>query len=241
MRATLWTRFSEVTNSMFGLGVRLTEVTKKFVGRSRGALQSVSHTFEPGTITFVTGHSGAGKTTLLRLIMNQFPPTYGQVVVGDVNLATLKGGQLPRFRQQLGVVFQEHHLLSARTVLDNVMLPLRISGRSRALMESRALNALAIMGLDDKGDVFPEQLSTGEQQRVGIARALVNRPRLLLADEPTGNLDPEMSKSVMRLFREFREIGTTVIVASHDLALIEAFGAPFIELREGELVGHMKS
>ena len=117
------------------------------------------------------------------------------------------------------------------------MLPLRVSGRSKALMESRALNALAIMGLDGKGQVFPEQLSTGEQQRVGIARALVNRPRLLLADEPTGNLDPAMSKSVMRLFREFREIGTTVVVASHDLALIKAFGAPFIELREGELVG----
>ena len=221
---------------MFGLGVKFTEVTKQFVGASRGALQGVSHSFAPGSITFVTGHSGAGKTTLLRLIMNQFAPTYGQVMVGDVNLASLKPRDLPRFRQQLGVVFQEHRLLAERTVLENVMLPLRVASRSRALMESRALNALSIMGLEYKEDLLPEQLSSGEQQRVGIARALVNRPRLLLADEPTGNLDPEMSKSVMRLFTEFQQIGATVIVVSHDLALIREFGSPFIELREGELV-----
>lgn len=221
---------------MFGLGVTLTEVTKQFVGASRGALEGLSHSFAPGSITFVTGHSGAGKTTLLRLIMNQFAPTYGQVMVGDVNLASLKARDLPRFRQQLGVVFQEHRLLAERTVLENVMLPLRVAGRSRALMEDRALNALSFMDLENKQDLLPEQLSSGEQQRVGIARALVNRPRLLLADEPTGNLDPEMSKSVMRLFNQFQQIGATVIVVSHDLALIREFGAPFIELREGELV-----
>lgn len=221
---------------MFGLGVRLNEVTKRFVSGQPGALREISHYFEPGSMTFVTGHSGAGKTTLLRLIMNQFAPTYGQVMVGDVNLASLKPMEMPKYRQQLGVVFQEHRLLAERNVLENVMLPLRVAGRSRQLTESRALNALAIMGLATKEALFPEQLSTGEQQRVGIARALVNRPRLLLADEPTGNLDPEMSKSVMRLFAEFQQIGATIIVASHDLALIEDFGAPIIELREGELV-----
>ena len=221
---------------MFGLGVRLTEVTKRFVSGQPGALREVSYRFEPGSMTFVTGHSGAGKTTLLRLIMNQFAPTYGQVMVGDINLASLKPRHLPKYRQQLGIVFQEHRLLAERSVLENVMLPLRVTGRSRQLTESRALNALSIMGLGNKEALFPEQLSTGEQQRVGIARALVNRPRLLLADEPTGNLDPEMSKSVMRLFGEFQQIGATVIVASHDIALIHEFGAPIIEFREGELV-----
>ncbi len=224
-----------MSTGVFGLEVRLNEVTKRFASGGRGALEGVSHGFAPGSITFVTGHSGAGKTTLLRLIMNQCAPTSGHVTVGDVNLASLKGNKLPHFRQQIGVVFQEHRLLSERSVLDNVMLPLRVAGHSRSFMEERALNALSFMGLGHKEDLLPEQLSTGEQQRVGIARALVNRPRLLLADEPTGNLDPDMSRSVMRLFDEFHQIGATVIVASHDLALIQEFGAPFIELREGAI------
>ena len=200
------------------------------------ALKDVSVFFEEGSMTFLTGHSGAGKTTLLRLLLCLDRPTQGQILVNNVNISQIGARQLPYYRQNLGAVFQDHNLLAERTVFDNVALPLRVSGMAEREVGRRVRAVLTRVGLLQRESMLPTQLSIGEQQRVGIARAVVIRPKILLADEPTGNLDPELSRDIMALFHRFNQVGATVIVASHDRSLIESLNKPVVEIDHGVLM-----
>lgn len=200
------------------------------------ALQDVTFSLNRGEMAFLTGHSGAGKSTLLKLMMLMERASEGTVSVGGQNLSNIPKRQIPYFRRHVGVVFQNHRLLFDRTVFDNVALPLEISGMSQRDIGKRVRAALDKVGLLSKEKLSPIQLSGGEQQRVGIARAVVNKPPLLLADEPTGNLDPELSSEIMKLFMQFNQVGVTVLIASHDLALIHPLHYRVIELAEGRIV-----
>ena len=199
------------------------------------ALRNLSITIPEGSMAFLSGHSGAGKSTFLKLLLRLENTTSGSILVNGVNIARLAPRHLPRYRQHLGVVFQEHHLLAHRNVFENVALPLRVAGLRDRETGRRVRAALSSVGLLAKEHLLPRYLSVGERQRVGIARAVVNRPKVLLADEPTGNLDPALSASVMALFRQFHNVGTTVIVASHDLELIGAMGVRIVELAKGRV------
>lgn len=200
------------------------------------ALQNVSFNLNRGEMAFLTGHSGAGKSTLLKLIMLMERASDGQVSVGGQNLNNIKRRQIPYFRRHVGVVFQNHRLLFDRSVFDNVALPLEISGMSQRDIGKRVRASLDKVGLLSKEKLSPIQLSGGEQQRVGIARAVVNKPPLLLADEPTGNLDPALSAEIMKLFMQFNQVGVTILIASHDLALIHPLHYRVIELSQGSII-----
>ena len=200
------------------------------------ALSEVSFNIAGDELVFLTGHSGAGKSTLLKLIMLMERPSRGQIVVNGHNLNNMRGAQIPRLRRQVGVVFQNHQLLFDRSVYDNVALPLLISGYSARDIGRRVRAALDKVGLLNREKAMPVTLSGGEQQRVGIARAVVNKPRLLLADEPTGNLDPALSAEIMNLFEQFNRVGVTVLIASHDLALISRMQHRIVTLRQGRLI-----
>jgi len=214
------------------------EVTKRF-DNGQEALCGVSVEFAEGSMSFLTGHSGAGKSTFLKLLLCLDQPSRGQILVNGVNLTQMRGVRLAHYRQHLGAVFQDHHLLGHRSVFANVSLPLRIGGMREKDIARRTRAALSRVGLLEKERLFPRYLSTGEQQRVGIARAVVHRPALLLADEPTGNLDPGLSRDIMRLFTRFnQQIGTTVIVATHDLELISGLACPVVELVNGRVREH---
>ena len=200
------------------------------------ALIDMSFSLEPGDMTFLTGHSGAGKSTLLKLVTIIERPTSGSVIVGGQNLNRCKGNQIAMYRRNVGMVFQNHQLLFDRTVFDNVALPLTISGYGAQEMGRRVRAALGKVGLSGKENLNPMALSGGEQQRVGIARAVVNKPSLLLADEPTGNLDPELSAEIMDLFQQFSQVGVTVLIATHDLSLIARYKHRMLKLKEGRLI-----
>lgn len=215
--------------------IELQHITKRF-DNGHEALADVSVEFAEGSMTFLTGHSGAGKSTFLKLLLRADVPTRGRVLVNGVDIAQIPLSRLPRYRQNFGVVFQDHHLLAQRTVFDNVAIPLRVLGMREREIARRVRAALTRVELLGKESLFPGHLSTGEQQRVGIARAVVARPKILLADEPTGNLDPELSIHVMDLFARFNQVGTTVIVASHDVALIESMGLRMLNLQQGRVV-----
>ena len=214
--------------------IQLDNVTKRFPG-GQEALAGLTLTVEKGEMVFVTGHSGAGKSTLLRLIALIDRPTSGQVIVDKQNTQRVKRRKIPAYRRQIGMVFQDHRLLNDRPVFDNVALPLIIAGVSHRDAGRRVRAALDQVGLLHKEKQNPRTLSAGEQQRVGIARAIVTRPKLLIADEPTGNLDPDLSLEVMRIFRRFNEVGVTLLIASHDIALIDRLGCRRIELEDGKL------
>jgi len=200
------------------------------------ALSEVSFNIQQDELVFLTGHSGAGKSTLLKLIMLMERPSRGQVLVNGQNLKKLRASHIPQLRRQIGVVFQNHQLLFDRSVFDNVALPLLIAGNTRRETGRRVRAALDKVGLLAREKDMPITLSGGEQQRVGIARAVVNKPRLLLADEPTGNLDPALSAEIMQLFEQFNQVGVTVLIASHDLALISRLQHRIITLRGGRLI-----
>jgi cell division transport system ATP-binding protein len=214
--------------------IQLEEVTKRFPG-GQEALCGLSLSVEKGEMVFVTGHSGAGKSTLLKLIALIQRPTGGQVIVDGQNTRRVKRRKIPAYRRQIGMVFQDHKLLYDRSVFDNVALPLVIAGMSYKEAGRRVRPALEHVDLLHKEKHNPATLSAGEQQRVGIARAVVSRPKLLIADEPTGNLDPDLSLEVMRMFRRFNEVGVTLLIASHDIALIDKLGCRRIELDGGKL------
>lgn len=214
--------------------IQLEEVTKRYPG-GQEALSGLSLAIEKGEMVFVTGHSGAGKSTLLRLIALIERPTGGQVIVDGQNTSRVTRRKIPAYRRQIGMVFQDHKLLYDRTVFDNVALPLIIAGMSYREAGRRVRPALEHVDLLKKEKQNPATLSAGEQQRVGIARAVVSRPKLLIADEPTGNLDPDLSLEVMRMFRRFNEVGVTLLIASHDIALIDKLGCRRIELDGGKL------
>ena len=214
--------------------IQLEEVTRRFPG-GQEALSGLTLSIDTGEMVFVTGHSGAGKSTLLKLIALIDRPTSGQVVVDGQNTRRVKRRRIPAYRRQIGMVFQDHKLLYDRPVFDNVALPLVIAGAGQRETGRRVRAALEQVGLLHKEKKNPQTLSAGEQQRVGIARAIVTRPKLLIADEPTGNLDPDLSLEVMRIFRRFNEVGVTLLIASHDIALIDRLGCRRIELEDGRL------
>lgn len=215
--------------------LRFDAVHKRYPG-GQAALDDVSFSVEAGELLFVTGHSGAGKSTLLKLLHLAERPDGGAVLLADRNLATVRGRDVARHRRRVGVVFQDHRLLPHWTVADNVALPLRIAGVAEAEIGKRVRTVLERVGLADRLAARPPQLSTGEQQRVGIARAVVAQPALLVADEPTGNLDPALAAEVMALFLSLPADGTTVLVASHDLALIKRSRRRTLVLDRGRLL-----
>ena len=215
--------------------IKFEKVSKSYSG-GKLALSNVSLELAEGEVTFLTGHSGAGKSSFLKLIMLDHLASSGCVSVNGVDLASIKERNLPYYRRGLGVVFQDHHLLTDRTVFENVAMPLSLIGLSDKLIARRVRAALTIVGLEGESNSRPFELSAGERQRVGIARAVVMRPRILLADEPTGNLDPDLSLRAMELFSQFTEIGSIVVVASHDLLLVNQIEARVIELKEGQVV-----
>ena len=203
----------------------------------RYALENLSFTLNAGSFTFLTGHSGAGKSSLLRLVARLERPSHGEIQVGNILYNQLKPRQEPALRQQMGIVFQDNQLLLDRSVCDNVAFPLIIGGYRYADIKTRVSAALKRVGLGDKAFENPQVLSGGEQQRIGIARAVVARPKLLLADEPTGNLDPDISAEIMQLFMQFNASGVTVLFATHDQSLLNTFGYPRLQLNQGRLTG----
>lgn len=215
-------------------------VSKRYA-QGHDALREVSVNIGKDELVFITGHSGAGKTTLLRMIMLMERPSRGQVTIDGQNLAAIGPRGIPRHRRNIGVVFQNHRLLMDRTVFDNVALPLIIAGYDQREVGRRVRAALDKVGLLKRERAMPVTLSGGEQQRVGIARAVVGKPKIILADEPTGNLDPALSAEIMQLFEEFNQVGVTVLIASHDLALISRLRHRIITLREGRLVAGSKA
>lgn len=201
----------------------------------REALSDISFHVPRGEMLFLTGHSGAGKSTVLKLIALIDRPNRGQVIINQQNTAGVTRQRIPRFRRQIGVVFQDHKLLHDRPVFDNVALPLVIAGMRRREMDKRVRAALDQVGLLGKENLGPLELSTGEQQRVGIARAVVSKPPVLIADEPTGNLDPALALEIMYLFKRLNDVGVTVVVATHDVHLIEHFDLPRVVLENGRV------
>lgn len=214
--------------------IRFENVHKRYPN-GREALGGVSFQMDRGELAFLTGPSGAGKSTLLRLIALIERPTRGTVLVNNQNTSRVRRRRVPGFRQRLGVVFQDHKLLYDRTVFDNVALPLVIAGLGRREIERRVRASLDQVGLLGRESHAPITLSTGEQQRVGIARAVAGRPDLVIADEPTGNLDPELSLEIMRLFARFNEVGVTLLIATHDLELIDKMPHRRLRLAEGKI------
>ena len=210
-------------------------VTKRYEGGYE-ALSNVSLKLDDGDMAFLTGHSGAGKSTLLKIIALIEKPTRGQALLNRINLNNLARHRIPYIRRNIGIIFQDHQLLFDRPVFDNVALPLQIQGYRPQEIAKRTRAALDKVGLLNKEKSLPITLSGGEQQRVGIARAVVHKPMLLLADEPTGNLDPVLSREIMEIFVDFNQVGVTVLVASHDLSLIEELDKPRITLNNGQLI-----
>ncbi len=213
--------------------IELQHVYKRYDKNKKDVLKNVSFALERGSMTFLTGQSGAGKSTLLKLIAGLERPTKGSLNVGGLSVGELKDYELPFYRRQIGVVFQDHQLIEAFSIAENVALPLRVSGYRESDIQRRVTAALASVGLGDKVTSFPHELSGGEQQRVGIARAVVARPKVLIADEPTGNLDPELSAEIMDLLYRFSQVGVTVLIATHDIALINQLDHPILHLSNG--------
>lgn len=210
-------------------------VSKRYPGTT-DALSQVNFKLGAGEMAFLTGHSGAGKSTLLKLIALLIRPTTGQVLVNAENLGRVQPRRIPYVRRKIGMIFQDHKLLFDRTVFDNVALPLVIMGMSHQEIGRRVRASLDKVGLLNKEKSYPITLSGGQQQRVGIARAVVNKPPILLADEPTGNLDPDLSAEVMEIFAQFQQVGTCVLIASHDLDLIKRMGHRTLTLDNGRMI-----
>lgn len=216
--------------------IRFSEVSMRYPG-GHEALKQVNLHVEQGAMVYLTGRSGSGKTTLLRLILLAERATQGQIVVNGQNLGKMPGKRIPLYRRNIGFTYQDHRLLNERTVFDNVALPLVVTGHYRYQeIKKRVRAALDKVGLLAKERAFPITLSGGEQQRVGIARAVAHRPALLLGDEPTGNLDPGLSWEIMKLYEEFNRVGATVLLASHEFNMIKRMNKPLIILDDGRLL-----
>ncbi|ALS97214.1 cell division ATP-binding protein FtsE [Lacimicrobium alkaliphilum] len=215
--------------------IRFEGVSKTYPGGQQ-ALRQVSFHIAPGEMAFLTGHSGAGKSTLLKLISIMERPTVGKVLINGHDLNQIQRRQVPYIRRDIGMIFQSHQLLMDRSVFDNVALPLIIEGYSHREISKRVGAVLDRVGLSDKSRSLPITLSGGEQQRVGIARAVINKPPLLLADEPTGNLDPKLSMEIIRLFEDFNQAGVAVLIATHDLGLIARMKYRTLTLKKGQMI-----
>jgi cell division transport system ATP-binding protein len=215
--------------------IKLDSVTKIYKDSVK-ALQDVSLDVARGEFVFVVGPSGSGKSTMIRLLLKEEEPTRGQIFVAGKNIGKLSAWKVPYLRRNLGTVFQDFKLLAEKTVFENVAFALEVIGQSRAVIHTRVPEILELVGLKEKLHNYPDELSGGEQQRVSIARAFVNRPLILLADEPTGNLDPATSVDIMKLLDRINRTGTTVIMATHDNAIVDAMRRRVVELEEGRLV-----
>jgi len=216
--------------------IQFEQVGKRYSNGHVG-LHELSFRARRGEFLFVTGHSGAGKSTLLRLLLALERPTSGKLLLAGQDIGSIRNSEIPFLRRQIGVVFQNHHLLFDRSVFDNVALPLQILGLPREEIRQRVDTALERVSLQEMGELLPSDLSSGQQQRVGIARAVVHQPALLLADEPTGNLDPRLAAEIMGVFEDINRLGTTVLIASHDLALIARMRHRLLTLQRGRLIG----
>ena len=214
--------------------IEFKNVSKRYEGGFE-ALRNVNMQLGEGEMAFLTGHSGAGKSTLLKIISLIEKPTRGQALLNRINLKTVSKHRVPYIRRNIGIIFQDHQLLFDRSIFDNVALPLTIQGFRYQEIAKRTRAALDKVGLLHKEKVMPITLSGGEQQRVGIARAVVHKPMLLLADEPTGNLDPVLSREIMQIFIDFHQVGVSVLVASHDLSLIDELQKPVLTLNAGQM------
>jgi len=215
--------------------IKFSQVTKQY-RNGHEALKNVSFDIQAGEMVFLEGHSGAGKSTLFKLISRIEKPTSGQIIVDNKNLGRLKPRKIPELRRDIGVIFQDHKLLLDRSVFDNVALPLIVIGMPRDEIKKRVRAALGKVGLSGKENALPITLSGGEQQRVGIARAVINRPNILLADEPTGNLDKALSDEIIDIFADFNQVGVTVLIATHDTRQVARLGKRTLHLDHGELV-----
>jgi len=218
--------------------IKLSHVSKRYPN-GHEALKDISFDMGAGEMAFLSGHSGAGKSTLFKLITRIEKPTSGQIIVDNQNLGRLSRSKIPALRREIGVIFQDHKLLMDRSVFDNVALPLIVIGMPHDEIKKRVRAALGKVGLSGKEAQLPITLSGGEQQRVGIARAVINRPNILLADEPTGNLDEALSDEIIDIFADFNRVGVTVLIATHDLRQVERLGVRTIHLKNGEIAEQM--
>jgi cell division transport system ATP-binding protein len=218
--------------------IKFDQVTKKF-GKIV-ALNNASFEIEPGEFVFITGPSGAGKTTITRLILKEFAPTSGKIKINKQDLAEIPSKKIPELRRKIGVVFQDFKLLSDRTVFENVILPLEVIGTEKKMIEEKASEILKLVGLTDRADLFPSQLAGGELQRVCLARAVIAEPKILLADEPTGNLDPATSWQIIKLMKKINQLGTTVVMATHNVDIVNSLRERVIKLEKGKVVKDQK-
>lgn len=215
--------------------IKLSHVSKRYPN-GHEALKDVSFDLAAGEMAFLEGHSGAGKSTLFKLITRIEKPTSGQIMIDNQNLSRMRASKVPNLRRDIGVIFQDHKLLFDRSVFDNVALPLIVIGMPHDEIQKRVRAALGKVGLHGKEKQYPITLSGGEQQRVGIARAVINRPNILLADEPTGNLDEALSDEIIDIFADFNQVGVTVLIATHDVRQVERLNKRTIRLANGQLV-----
>lgn len=220
--------------------IKFSQVSKQY-RNGHQALKNVSFDINKGEMVFLQGHSGAGKSTLFKLISRIETPTSGQIIVNNKNLGRLRANKVPTLRREIGVIFQDHKLLPDRSVFDNVALPLIVIGMPGDEIRKRVRAALNKVGLGGKESALPMTLSGGEQQRVGIARAVINRPNILLADEPTGNLDETLSDEIIDIFADFNQVGVTVLIATHDRRQVSRLGKRTLRLEQGELVASTRS
>ncbi|CAM3177441.1 cell division ATP-binding protein FtsE [Saccharomonospora xinjiangensis] len=216
--------------------IRLESVSKVYKTSQRPALADVSVDVDKGEFVFLIGPSGSGKSTFLRLLLREEVPSHGRVIVSNVDVAKLPRRRVPRLRQTIGCVFQDFRLLTNKTVAENVAFALEVIGKPKKTIDRVVPEVLELVGLDGKADRMPKELSGGEQQRVAIARAFVNRPLVLLADEPTGNLDPDTSQDIMLLLERINRTGTTVLMATHDHSIVDSMRRRVVELDHGRVV-----
>ncbi len=216
--------------------IRFEKVSKAYPGQAAAALDTVSVDVEKGEFVFLVGTSGSGKSTFLKLVLREVRPTGGRLYVAGKEINRLASWKVPRMRRQIGTVFQDFRLLNNKTVDENVAFALQVIGRSRSEIKQLVPETLEMVGLEGKGDRKPDELSGGEQQRVAIARAFVNRPMILIADEPTGNLDPTTSVGIMKLLDRINRTGTTVVMATHDSGIVDQMRKRVIELADGHVV-----
>ena len=216
--------------------IRFEKVTKKYPGPGQPALDQVTVDIEKGEFVFIVGASGSGKSTALRLVLRETRPTSGRVYVAGKEINRLAGWKVPRLRRQIGTVFQDFRLLPNKTVAENVAFAQQVIGKSRSEIRRTVPETLDLVGLKDKAERLPDELSGGEQQRVAIARAYVNKPMILIADEPTGNLDPASSVGIMNLLQRINETGTTVLMATHDHGIVDQMRKRVVELDHGRVV-----
>ncbi|TYL50086.1 cell division ATP-binding protein FtsE [Nocardioides sp. BGMRC 2183] len=216
--------------------IRFEKVTKKYPGPGNPALDQVTLDIDKGEFVYLVGTSGSGKSTALRLVLRELRPTAGRVYVAGKEINRMAGWKVPRLRRQVGTVFQDFRLLPNKTVAENVAFALQVIGKSKREITRTVPATLEMVGLKDKSERMPDELSGGEQQRVAVARAFVNRPMILIADEPTGNLDPSTSVGIMKLLEEINETGTTVVMATHDHGIVDQFRKRVIELEHGRVV-----